>query len=73
MTSLDTPLDGMTSAHAPENGVLTLHLDNFEELMKRAPQIGVALVECAAFVNWRRIEENALPVLALSYDYNSDR
>ena len=67
LTSLDEPDDGMTSVHAPKGGVLTLHLDHVEDFATRCPEIHEAILDCAAFVNYRRIEAGDDPVLALSY------
>ena len=73
MTSLDCPEDGLTQIHAPENGVLTLHFDDYQSFAQRLPEISAAIIECAAFVNWRRIEAGEPSVLALSFRYNSTR
>ena len=67
MTSLDTPADGMTSIHAPKGGVVTIRIENAKKLKARAPEIWEAINECAAFVNWRKMEIGEPPVLALSY------
>ena len=67
MTSLDEPDDGMTSVHAPKGGMLTLHLDHVGELASRCPDIYEAIIDCSAFVNYRRIEVGEEPVLVLSY------
>ena len=67
MTSLDDPDDGMTSIHAPEDGVLVLSVRHCTSLAARCPEIYDALVECSAFVNYRRLEAGERPVLALSF------
>jgi len=67
MTSLDCPEDGMSSVHVEIGGVLVLCLSNAEDLKKRCPEIFEALVECSAFVNYRRIEKGEQAVLALSF------
>lgn len=67
MTSLDSPDDGLSSVHAPNSGVLVLHLEGMRAFSVRCPEIARAIEECAAFVNWRRIEVGEPPVLALSY------
>ena len=64
MTSLDEPRDGLTSVHARDGEPLTLHVDNADVL---PDEIFGALNECAAFVNWRRIETSQSPGLVLSY------
>jgi hypothetical protein len=67
MTYLDEPNAGMTTVHAPPGGVLVLELEHVDELAARCPDLYAAIVECAAFVNWRRIEAGASAVLALSF------
>lgn len=67
LTSLDEPADGMTTVHAPPGGVVTLDLEHVEDFARRCPEQYAAVVECAAFVNWRRIEVGDPPVLALSF------
>ncbi len=67
MTSLDNPDDGMTTIHAAPGGVLTLALENAAEFSERCPELYEALVDCVAFVNYRRIEVGDEPVLVLSY------
>jgi RNAse (barnase) inhibitor barstar len=67
MSSLDAPEDGMTSVHAPPGGVVTLHLEHVAEFARRCPEQYDALVECSAFVNFRRIEMGEPAVLALAF------
>ena len=67
MTWLDDPAAGMTTVHASPGGVVALHLQNAKGLARRCPEQYVALVECAGFVNWRRIEVGERAVLALSF------
>jgi hypothetical protein len=67
MTDLDDPGTGMTSVHAPPGGVVALQIDGAGEFMRRCPEQYAALVECSAFVNWRRMEQGEPPVLALSF------
>ncbi len=67
LTYLDEPEAGMTNIHAPCGGVVTLLIDNAEDFRARCPDQHAALVECAAFVNWRRIERGEPSVLALAF------
>ena len=67
MTSLDAPNDGMTSIHAPEDGCVVLHLNNVKPLAERCREIYDAMLESAAFVNWRRIETGEPAILMLSF------
>lgn len=67
MTSIDTPDDGMTSIHCPPGGVLTIELENVDELAGDRAEFLEAIVDGVAFVNFRRIDVGEQPVLALSY------
>jgi RNAse (barnase) inhibitor barstar len=67
LTSLDRPDDGMTSVHAAQSHVLTLQLENVASFRSAHPELYAAIVECAAFVNWRRLEVGEPAVLAISF------
>jgi len=72
MTYLDEPDAGMTSVHVTPGQVLVLLLDNVCEFRVRCPEQYAALIECSAFVNWRRMERREPPggdppVLALAF------
>jgi hypothetical protein len=67
LTSLDTPEDGLTAVHAPVGGVMVLELPGARALKARCPDIYSALIECSAFVNYRRIAIGGDPVLCLSF------
>jgi hypothetical protein len=67
MTSLDSPEDGMSRVHVSTEDILVLCISGVQELRKRCPEIYNSLVECSAFVNWRRIELGDQAVLALSF------
>jgi hypothetical protein len=66
-TSIDAPDDGMTSIHCAPGTVMTLELENVRRFAQRCPEQYNALIEAAAFVNWRRIEVGEPSVLALSF------
>lgn len=70
MTSLDDSDAGMSVIHCPTGSVVTLALGDVTDFASRCPEQYDALVECAAFVNWRRIEQDEGSVLALSYHFN---
>ena len=59
--------DGMASVVVPLGDVLTLQLDEGRTFGQRCPEQYAALIECGAFVNWRRIETGDRPILALSF------
>jgi RNAse (barnase) inhibitor barstar len=68
LTYLDDPESEMTSVHVKPGETLTVLLHHAGEFKKRKPELFDAIVECSAFVNWRRIENgNQPPVLTLAY------
>lgn len=67
MTYLDDPDAGMTSTHVMPGDILVLCVSSVRTLRTRCPEIYNALVECSAFVNYRRIERGEPAVLALSF------
>jgi len=67
LTSLDQEEDGMTSVHVKPGHVLALEIADAAYLRKECPEQYDAVVECTAFVNWRRAEAGDEPVLALSF------
>jgi hypothetical protein len=71
MTRLDDPSAGMSTVSVPAGGVVVLQLDHADDFARRCPEQFSAIVDCAAFVNWRRIEAGNHAVLALSYDWSS--
>jgi hypothetical protein len=67
MTSLDQPSDGMSRVHAEAGSVVTLQLDHVTPFRDQHPDLYAAIVECSAFVNWRRLKVGEPPVLSLSF------
>jgi RNAse (barnase) inhibitor barstar len=67
MGYLDDESAGMTEVHVQPGDVLTLALDHIDDLAARCPEMYEAIVECAAFVNWRRIESGLPGLLALAF------
>jgi RNAse (barnase) inhibitor barstar len=69
LTSADTAAHRMVAADVAVSpgDVLTLQIDNVDDFVRRAPEQYEALVECSAFVNWRRIEAGERPIIALSF------
>jgi len=65
MTYFDDSDAGMTSITVAKGDLLVLRIDDAFDFRHRCPDQYDALVECAAFVNYRRIEVGELPVLAL--------
>jgi hypothetical protein len=67
LTHIDDSGGPMSVIHAPVGGVVVLQLDYVDDFAARCPELYAAIIECAAFVNWRRIESGQEPVLALSF------
>ena len=56
LTSLDYRAAEMTTVHVDPGGIVALIIDYAAGFKRRCPEQFDALVNCAAFVNWRRIE-----------------
>jgi Barstar (barnase inhibitor) len=65
MTYLDDPDSGMSSATVAKGGLVVIRVENASAFKKRCPVQYDALVECAAFVNYRRVDVGESPILAL--------
>ena len=50
-----------------EVGIRTLLIEHAGHLKAANPEIYDALIECAAFVNWRRVSQGGAAVLALAF------
>ena len=70
MTSLDAPDDGMTTIHAEPGKTIILEIENINSLADQNSEIYEALIECSAFVNYRKLEVGEPAVLTLSYNRN---
>ena len=66
MTGLDED-DGLRSITIAPGEVLTVQVDHYEDLKARCPDVVIGMLECGAFVNWRRIEKGERAVLAFSF------
>jgi hypothetical protein len=67
MTYLAVPEEAMTSVHIRSGDVIVLCISRAVDFKKRCPEIYDALIECSAFVNWRRINKGEPAVLALAF------
>ena len=50
-----------------KNEVLVLELQHVDDFMMRCPEQYAAIVECSAFVNYRRVETGESPLIASSF------
>lgn len=70
LTSLDDPQAGMSRVQLFPGQTALLVLDHYEEVeSKGAREQLKQLVDVVAFVNWRRLDAKASPVLAIAYDH----
>lgn len=67
LTYVDDPATGMTRVTVGAGDVLTLQIEAVDEFARRCPEQYDALIECSAFVNWRRIETGERPIIALAF------
>jgi hypothetical protein len=65
MTYLDDPDSGMSGVTVEKGGLVVIRVENASAFKKRCPEQYDALVECAAFVNYRRVDVGESPILAL--------
>ena len=62
---IDSPNDGMSAVTVNPGGILILKIDNPFDFGKRCPEQYDSLIECSAFVNFRREEACQGPVIAI--------
>jgi len=67
MTDLDDAGTGMCRLTVEPGGVMALQLEHVDDFAAKCPEQYEALLDSAAFVNWRRIDQGQSAVLALSY------
>ncbi len=63
--------DGMIASdlEVGDGDVLVLELLDAKDFSNRCPELFTALIECAAFVNWRRMDTGDRAILALSAQF----
>jgi hypothetical protein len=59
--------EAATGVFVAPGETVTILVDKAKQLRAAAPEVYAALVECAAFVNWRRIETGATAYLCLAF------
>lgn len=65
MTYVDAPDDRMVQCAIQPGELMTLQIDDADDFAARCPDQFKDLVECTAFVNYRRVEAGGAPVLSL--------
>ncbi len=68
MSYLDDSSAKVTTLRLAAGQVVALELEFVDEFAKACPELFAAVVDCSAFVNWRRIELGHPPLLALSFN-----
>ncbi|AZF35006.1 hypothetical protein C4J88_0190 [Pseudomonas sp. R4-39-08] len=68
LSYLDDPGAEMSSIHVQSGQTLALVIDNAQSFKRRCPEQFEALVESAAFVNWRIVIAGGTPLLALAFN-----
>lgn len=68
MTSVDSPDDGLTTITIKPGELLVLRIDDCLNFRRRCPEQFDALIQCCAFVNFRRMDVGELPVLAVLFN-----
>lgn len=66
MTYLDED-DSTTGVFVAPGETMTINLTGAKALRERHGEVYDALIECTAFVNWRRIEIGGQPYLCLAF------
>jgi hypothetical protein len=66
MSALDEPDDGLSHLKVGPGEVVVLQIEHASDLKARCPDLWLTLLECTAFVNWRRIESGSAAVLTIS-------
>lgn len=67
MSYLDEPGSGRTKITCSKGDFFLLDLQNVHDFKKRCPELYDSLIECAAVVNYRRVEVGERPLLMLYF------
>jgi len=74
MGYLDNQNTGMTSkVFVEKNDYVVLQLLDVDDFINRVPELYQAFTECAAFVNYRRIEAGENPLIVISFFRHKER
>ena len=66
MSYIDDKDSGMTSFWITQNDTLVIELTNSESFKERCFEIYLALMECSAFVNARKIKQSGKGIIAIA-------
>jgi barstar (barnase inhibitor) len=67
LTYIDDPDDAMSEIHCDKGTMLTIEVRNALSFQSRSPEQFSALVECADFVNARRLKVGEPAVLSVTF------
>lgn len=68
MSDIASPQTGMTRVHVKNDETLIIALSNGRDLKERLPNVFRELLECAAFVNYRKLNFEQKPMIAIGSD-----
>lgn len=66
MGYVDDPSAGMSTVSIQSGELLVLNVENAGDFKRRCPDLWITFLECAAFVNWRRVKEGEAALLSVS-------
>ncbi|QND50283.1 barstar family protein [Rhizobium lusitanum] len=67
MSCLSAPGEQMTSLAVQAGKILTIKINNYRYFKENGPEQWINLLECAAFVNWRELQQGRDPLIALAF------
>lgn len=67
LSFIDDPKERVTEVYCDPGEIITIELLDVSNFVVRCPAIFAAFVECSSFVNWRRLESNQGPLIALAF------
>src|SRR5215831_11465408 len=68
LTHLDDPRAGLSRVQVFPGQIALLVIEHTQAMGKQAAAQMKSLVDAVAFVNWRRLEKNQPPVVAVAYE-----
>jgi hypothetical protein len=63
---VDDPSAGMSTVSVAPGEMLVLRIENAGDFKRRCPGLWLTFLECAAFVNWRRMDRGGVAVVSVS-------
>jgi len=66
LSDLDDPETTLCSKNAAAGESFVLHVEDGNEFSQRCPEQYLAILECAAYINWRRVDRGENAILLIS-------